>query len=229
MRLRRKPWARPELAESSFFVDDPQPIKNHWQQEFGNANPIQLELGCGKGRFIAQLGCANPGTNYMAVDLKSEVLGLAKRKAEELYSATNALPSANLRLMSYDIERIDDIIGAQDRIERIYINFCNPWVKPRHAKHRLTHTRQLIKYKAFLSQNCELWFKTDDLPLFEDTLVYIEEAGYTVRYCTYDLHNSGFEDNVTTEHEDMFAEQGIAIKFLIAALGKDIDSNKIIK
>ncbi|MEG2074848.1 MAG: tRNA (guanosine(46)-N7)-methyltransferase TrmB, partial [Angelakisella sp.] len=87
----------------------------------------------------------------------------------------------------------------------------------RHAKHRLTHTRQLLKYKTFLTDGGELWFKTDDLPLFEDTLLYIEEAGYEVRYCTYDLHKSDFTQNVTTEHEDMFTEQGIAIKFLIAA------------
>ncbi|MEG1390298.1 MAG: tRNA (guanosine(46)-N7)-methyltransferase TrmB [Angelakisella sp.] len=217
MRLRRKPWARPELAECSFFVDDPILNRNRWQQEFGNNNPMHLELGCGKGRFIARLGSENPNVNYIAVDLKSEVLGLAKRKAERLYSVSEFAPQDNLRLMSYDIERIDNMIGEQDKVERIYINFCNPWFKERHAKHRLTHTRQLLKYKTFLSMDGEIWFKTDDLPLFEDTLLYVQEAGYTVRYCTYDLHNSNFTENVTTEHEDMFAEQGIAIKFLIAA------------
>ncbi|MEG1777574.1 MAG: tRNA (guanosine(46)-N7)-methyltransferase TrmB, partial [Angelakisella sp.] len=204
MRLRRKPWARPELSACDFFVDEPLMLKNHWRQEFGNQNPIQLELGCGKGRFIARQGCAHLDINYMGVDLKSEVLGLAKRKVERLYKVTNTAPSNNLRLMSYDIERIDNIIGEQDRIERIYINFCNPWFKERHAKHRLTHTRQLLKYKTFLTDGGELWFKTDDLPLFEDTLLYMEEAGYEVRYCTYDLHKSDFTQNVTTEHEDMF-------------------------
>lgn len=216
MRLRRKPWARPELAVSSFFVDNPLQKKNCWQQEFANKNPMQLELGCGKGGFIAQLGCEHPHINYLAVDLKSEVLGLAKRKAETLYSTANTAPSDNLRLVSYDIERIDNIIGEQDRVERIYINFCNPWPKLRHAKHRLTHTRQLLKYKAFLEQKGELWFKTDDLPLFEDTLLYLDEAGYMVRYLTRDLHNSDFIGNVTTEHEEMFVKEGIAIKFLIA-------------
>lgn len=216
MRLRRKPWARPELAVSNFFVDEPLQKKNCWQQEFANENPIQMELGCGKGGFIARLGCANTGINYIAVDLKSEVLGLAKRKAERLYRVANVAPDANLRLTAYDIERIDNIIGEQDRIWRIYINFCNPWPKLRHAKHRLTHTRQLLKYKAFLEQEGELWFKTDDLPLFEDTLLYLEEAGYSVLYSTYDLHNSHFTGNVTTEHEAMFAKEGIAIKFLIA-------------
>lgn len=219
MRLRRKPWARPELAASSFYVDDPLQNKNCWQQEFANPNPIELELGCGKGRFVARLGCAHPEINYIAVDLKSEVLGLAKRKAEQLYSKANALPIANLRLLAYDIERIDHVIGTQDSIRRIYINFCNPWPKPRHAKHRLTHTRQLVKYRAFLEPGGELWFKTDNLPLFEDTLQYLAEAGYLLRYTTYDLHNADFADNVTTEHEELFASEGIAIKFLIAAPG----------
>ncbi|MEG0541262.1 MAG: tRNA (guanosine(46)-N7)-methyltransferase TrmB, partial [Angelakisella sp.] len=93
MRLRRKPWARPELAECSFFVDDPILNRNRWQQEFGNNNPMHLELGCGKGRFIARLGSENPNVNYIAVDLKSEVLGLAKRKVERLYKVTNSAPS----------------------------------------------------------------------------------------------------------------------------------------
>lgn len=216
MRLRRKPWARPELAECSFFVDDPTNCKNHWQQEFGNCNPIMMELGCGKGGFIARLASENIDTNYLAIDLKSEVLVLAKRKAEKLYTERNISPMANLRLMSQDIERLDMILGKEDRVERIYINFCNPWPKDRHAKHRLTHTRQLVLYSNFLTVGGELWFKTDDTPLFEDTLEYTKEAGYEIEYITHDLHSSGFSQNIVTEHEEMFSSQGIPIKFLIA-------------
>ncbi|MEG1687093.1 MAG: tRNA (guanosine(46)-N7)-methyltransferase TrmB [Angelakisella sp.] len=216
MRLRRKPWARPELAACDFFVEEPETMRNCWQQQFGNTNPMQLELGCGKGGFIAQLGLANPKVNYLAIDLKSEVLALAKRKVEQLYTAHNCAPPANLRLMSQDIERLDAILGQEDCIQRIYINFCNPWPKDRHAKHRLTHTRQLLLYKKFLQPGGELWFKTDDEALFDASIGYFAEAGYTVRYLTRDLHANCPPDNVMTEHEQMFLEQGVPIKFLIA-------------
>lgn len=223
MRLRRKPWARPELAECSFFVDDPTNCKNRWQQEFGNCNPIMMELGCGKGGFIARMASENTDINYLAIDLKSEVLVLAKRKVEKLYTERNISPMANLRLMSQDIERLDMILGGEDRVERIYINFCNPWPKDRHAKHRLTHTRQLVLYSNFLPVGGELWFKTDDMPLFEDTLEYTKEAGYEIKYITRDLHSSGFSQNIITEHEEMFSSQGIPIKFLIA-VNKNINT-----
>lgn len=216
MRLRRKPWARPELAQCDFFIDDPTQYKNRWQQEFGNSNPIFLELGCGKGGFVAALGRQTPQKNFLAIDLKSEVLALAERKAIRLYSEYNLSPVTNLRLMSQDIERLSMIFGEQDKISRIYINFCNPWSRPGHAKHRLTHTRQLLSYKNFLVPGGQLWFKTDDDGLFEDTLDYIGEAGYQLRYLTRDLHNDTFAENIVTEHEQMFSEQGILIKFLIA-------------
>ena len=216
MRLRRKPWARPELAACDFFADDPTLYKNRWQQVFGNPNPIHLELGCGKGVFIASLASDHPEINYLAVDLKSEVLALARRKVQEVYAARGLDPCANLRLMSQDIERLWMMLGPQDRIGRIYINFCNPWPKPRHAKHRLTHTRQLLAYRQFLEPAGEIWFKTDDNPLFEDSLLYFKEAGYTLKLLTRDLHGSGFAPNYVTEHEAMFSAQGIPIKFLIA-------------
>ena len=111
---------------------------------------------------------------------------------------------------------IDDMLDENDVIERIYINFCNPWPKERHKKRRLTHTRQLEKYKKFLNKGAEIWFKTDDDELFEESLEYFKESNLEIKYITYDLHNSGFEGNVTTEHEDMFTAQGIKTKFLIA-------------
>lgn len=217
MRLRRKPWARPELAASDFFIDNPIYLKNKWQAEFANNNPMQLELGCGKGVFIAQVAVDHPNVNYIAIDIKSEVLALAKRKAEELYAAKNLSPKMNLRLMSHDIERLQDIMGELDKVERIYINFCNPWPKPRHAKHRLTHTRQLMLYKNYMLPNAEIWFKTDDDMLFSESLNYFQEAGYLIKYQTLDLHNSNFSFNYMTEHEKMFSEKGIKIKFLIAS------------
>ena len=122
--------------------------------------------------------------------------------------------------MSQEIAIIDNMIGDGDEVERIYINFCNPWPKDRHKKRRLTHTRQLENYKKFMVDGAEIWFKTDDDELFEESLEYFKESNIEVTYLTRDLHNSGFEGNVVTEHEKMFTEQGIKTKFLIAKYQK---------
>ena len=114
---------------------------------------------------------------------------------------------------------VNDIFGRDDKIERIYINFCNPWPRGKHHKKRLTHTRQLEKYKQFLRENGEIYFKTDDDSLFESSLIYFKESGFEILKKTYDLHSEPiFEKNIETEHEKMFSEQGIKIKALIAKL-----------
>ena len=216
MRLRRKPWARPELAESYFFVDEPATLKNKWKAEFKNDNPIYMELGCGKGVFIATEAVEKQNINFIAIDIKSEVLALAKRCVEKTYLEHNIDRVNNVRLMSQDIERLDMMLGEEDKIERIYINFCNPWPKPRHEKHRLTYPKQLLLYKKFLNDDGEIWFKTDDDSLFDASLQYFDEAGYEIKFITRDLHNSDFKDSPETEHERMFTEKGIPTKFLIA-------------
>lgn len=216
MRLRRKPWARPELAACDFYIDDPPSCRGKWQDLFGNSNPMHLELGCGKGGFISRLAVANQHINYIAVDIKSEVLALAKRKIEKEYLDAGLDRIENLKLMSQDIERIDNMLDNSDVIERIYINFCNPWPKSPYKKKRLTHGKQLIKYKTFLKDGGEIWFKTDNDDLFEESVKYFEENGFIIRYITRDLHNSGFLDSVPTEHEEMFTREGIPTKFLIA-------------
>ena len=219
MRIRFKPWARPELEASEFYRDNPEELKNKWIQEFKNKeNPIHLELGCGKGNFISQLAVQNPKTNYIAIDLVDAMLGLAKRNVEQVYQEQNK-EIDNVILTRFDIERIMLILGEQDSIKRIYINFCNPWPKGKHRKKRLTHTRQLEKYKTFLAEGGEIYFKTDDDELFEGSLGYFEEAGFTIIKKTYDLHKEPiWENNIETEHEKMFSEQGIKIKALIAHL-----------
>lgn len=219
MRIRFKPWARPELEASKFYRDNPEELKNKWIQEFKNKEaPIHLELGCGKGNFISQLAVQNPKTNYIAIDLVDAMLGLAKRNVEQVYQEQNK-EIDNVILTRFDIERIMLILGKQDNIKRIYINFCNPWPKGKHRKKRLTHTRQLEKYKTFLAEGGEIYFKTDDDELFEGSLGYFEEAGFTIIKKTYDLHKEPiWENNIETEHEKMFSEQGIKIKALIAHL-----------
>ena len=219
MRIRFKPWARPELEASKFYRDNPEELKDKWIQEFKNKeNPIHLELGCGKGNFISQLAVQNPNTNYIAIDLVDAMLGLAKRKVEETYMEANKEVD-NVLLTRFDIERIMLILGKQDKIKRIYINFCNPWPKGQHRKKRLTHTRQLEKYKTFLADGGEIYFKTDDDELFQGSLGYFEETGFEIVAKTYDLHSEPiWENNIETEHEKMFSEQGIKIKALIAKI-----------
>ena len=206
MRIRYKKWARPELEASKFYIDNPEELKGKWKEQFKNPNkPIHLELGCGKGQFISNLASSNLNINYIAIDLVDAMLGLAKRNVEQIYKEKNIEPY-NVLLTRFDIERILMILDKTDNIQRIYINFCNPWPKGKHRKKRLTHTRQLEKYKQFLSENGEIYFKTDDDDLFNSIIAK-----------TYDLHKEPiFENNIETEHEKMFSEQGIKIKALIA-------------
>ena len=149
MRIRYKKWARPELEASPFYIDNPEEMKGKWKTYFGNNHPIHLELGCGKGQFISELASENLDINYIAIDLVDAMLGLAKRNVEAKYKEKHIEPK-NIVLTRFDIERILLILEEQDEIERIYINFCNPWPKGKHRKKRLTHTRQLEKYKVFL-------------------------------------------------------------------------------
>jgi tRNA (guanine-N7-)-methyltransferase len=135
--------------------------------------------GCGKGGFISKLAVKNPKINYLGIDIKSEVLGLAKRNVEKEYLEAKR-EIDNVLLTAYEIEIIQNILNENDKVDRIYINFCNPWPKPRHNKKRLTHTKQIEKYKIFLSKNAQIYFKTDDENLFNASIKYFEESGFKV-------------------------------------------------
>ena len=217
MRIRYKKWARPELEESAFSIDNPEEMKGKWKEQFKNPElPLNLELGCGKGFFIANLGLKNQDKNFIAIDLVDAMLGLAKRNVEQIYK-DNKKEVDNVLLTRFDIERINLILDKSDEVERIYINFCNPWPRGKHHKKRLTYPKQLEKYKEFLKENGEVYFKTDDDDLFNDSLNYFERSGFEVAKKTFDLHSEeNFWDNIMTEHEKMFSEEGIKIKALIA-------------
>ena len=219
MRIRYKKWARPELEASKFYEDEPEKWKGKWKEHFKNPDlPFMIELGCGKGQFISKLALENQNVNYLAIDLIDAMLGLAKRNIEQRYKEENIEPK-NVLITRFDIERINLILDKADNVERIYINFCNPWPRGKHHKKRLTHTRQLEKYKELLKDNAEIYFKTDDDDLFNSSLIYFEEAGFEIIKKTYDLHQEPiFEKNIETEHEKMFSEQGIKIKALIARI-----------
>lgn len=217
MRIRYKKWARPELEASAFYIDNPEEMKGKWKEQFKNPElPLNLELGCGKGFFIANLGLKNQDKNFIAIDLVDAMLGLAKRNIEQIYK-DNKKEVDNVLLTRFDIERINLILDKSDEVERIYINFCNPWPRGKHHKKRLTYPKQLEKYKEFLKENGEVYFKTDDDDLFNDSLNYFERSGFEVVKKTFDLHSEeNFWDNIMTEHEKMFSEEGIKIKALIA-------------
>ena len=217
MRMRFKPYARPELEACDFHAHDPFHSAGHWRERFARpAQPLVLELGCGKGGFLSRLACAHPENNYMGFDITDKVLILAKRKIEAAYAAAGRAPD-NVCILSADIERIRNVLNAQDVVARIYINFCNPWSKNSSSnKHRLTYPRQLIQYREFLADGGEIWFKTDDDDLFRDSLAYFPAAGYEITWQTRDLHKDEPAWNIRTEHEGMFTEMGIPIKALIA-------------
>ena len=212
MRIRRKKWAEKELSEAKFYINNPEiGYKNTWRGRFKNPlNPLYIEIGCGKGIFIANLASSNPSINYIAIDMIEAMLGVSKRNIEKLYKGNEI---NNLFLIRANAERILDVFGKEDKVNRIYINFCNPWPRKKHKKRRLTHIRQLENYKTFLDKNAEIYFKTDNDELFEESLEYFKEAGFETIVKTNDLHsNPIFENNIETEHEKMFSEQGIKIK-----------------
>ena len=211
MRIRNKPWAKEELLASDFYVQKPEDYKGRWKEFFNNENDhIYLELGCGKGFFVKKAAKQNQNINYIAIDLIDSILGMANRNIIEEFENKEVL---NLALTRYDVEEINNILDKSDNIERIYINFCNPWPKPRHKKRRLTHTRQLEKYKQFLAPKGEIYFKTDDDELFRESLEYFKEAGFEAVKTTENLNEEPkFWENIETEHEIKFKNEGIKIK-----------------
>ncbi|AVQ46053.1 tRNA (guanosine(46)-N7)-methyltransferase TrmB [Clostridium botulinum] len=216
MRLRKKWWARPEIEASDKFAYEPKDLKGKWNKEFNNNNEIHLELGCGRGGFISQLVEKNKDINYVGIDLKDEVIVYAIRKVEKKEEEVKR-KLKNIKFITMNIMGIAEVFD-EDEISKIYINFCNPWPKERHNKRRLTHTKLLTEYKKFLKPNTEIWFKTDDKELFEDSQEYFKESGFNIEYITYDLHNSDFKENIKTEYETKFESMGMKIMFLRARL-----------
>lgn len=210
MRLRKKWWARPELEASDLTIINPKDYKGKWKEEFKNHKEIYLELGCGRGRFLCTHAAENPNINYIGIDLKDEVIIYALKKAVEA-------ELDNVRIIPMNIAGIEEVFDT-DEISRIYINFCNPWPKERHKKRRLTHTSFLNRYRKFLKPNSQIWFKTDDTELFEESQEYFKENGFIIEYLTYDLHNSNFDKNVVTEYEEKFTSLGMKTMFLIAKM-----------
>lgn len=219
MRMRTKHWAAPELNACPYFYRKPEQYLGRWHSLFARQQPVYLELGCGKGFFLAGAAPLHPEINYMGIDLKDTVLGPARRNIEQAFLDAGR-PVDNVILTALNIEQIQFSMGPQDRVDRIYINFCNPWPRKKHQKRRLTHPRQLGHYRQILAPGGELHFKTDDDGLYADTTEYLESCGFRIFYRTEDLYADLPEDNIQTEHEKMFLQQGIKIKALAARMAE---------
>ena len=209
MRLRHIKGAEEQIAESPYVIQEPELHKGSWNQVFGNDNPIQIEVGMGKGRFIMELAKQNPDINYIGIERYSSVLlrGLQKRAQLELN---------NIYFMCIDAKNMADYF-APGEVDKIYLNFSDPWPKDRHAKRRLTSTRFLERYDNILTPEGRVMFKTDNKDLFDFSLEQVEEAGWILENHTYDLHHSEYnEGNVMTEYEEKFSAKGNPICRLVA-------------
>ena len=210
MRLRNVPGARDVMDANEYVYTEPEGMAGTWSQIFGNNNPVHIEIGMGKGRFITTLASMNPDINYVGIEKYSSVLLRAVEKQDEL-----CLP--NLRFIRMDAENITSVFGKEE-VDRIYLNFSDPWPKDRHAKRRLTSRQFFARYDEILKSNGRVEFKTDNRPLFDCSVEEVNEAGWKLSVCTYDLHNDEklMEGNVMTEYEERFSSQGNPICKLVA-------------
>ena len=210
MRLRNVPGARDVMAANEYVFTEPEGMAGTWSQVFGNSNPVHIEIGMGKGRFITTLAGMNPDINYVGIEKYSSVLLRAVEKQDEL-----CLP--NLRFIRMDAENITSVFGKEE-VDRIYLNFSDPWPKDRHAKRRLTSRQFFARYDEILKSTGRVEFKTDNRPLFDFSVEEVNEAGWKLSVCTYDLHNDEklVEGNVMTEYEERFSSHGNPICKLVA-------------
>lgn len=214
MRQRKKSWAENELSTNEFLIHNPQQFKGNWREVFGNTNPIHLEIGCGKGRFIRTLAAQNPDINYIALERQSQVIISGMRYVRENTDLKN------IRFVNEDVKNLEDIFACGE-IKRLYINFCDPWEnKKKWAKRRLTHKNFLNLYKKLFGSDGEIHFKTDNTKLFEFSLNEFLGESWTVKNISLDLHNSDFENNIMTEYEEKFSSRGMKIYRLEASYGK---------
>ena len=209
MRLRNVPGARETIIENQFSIQQPEQMKGKWEEVFQNDHPIHIEVGMGKGQFIIEMARRNPEVNYIGIEKYSSALVRAVEKLEDF-------EQDNLRLIRMDAENIEEVFD-KDEVDRIYLNFSDPWPKDRHAKRRLTSTRFLERYDNILTPEGRVMFKTDNKDLFDFSLEQVEEAGWILENHTYDLHHSEYnEGNVMTEYEEKFSAKGNPICRLVA-------------
>lgn len=210
MRLRNITGSREVIADSIYVVHDEQSCPGKWQEIFGNDHLIHIEIGMGKGKFIHTMAKLHPQINYVGIEKYSSVLLRAIQKMEE-----EELP--NLKFIRMDAEDITSVF-APGEVDRIYLNFSDPWPKDRHAKRRLPSREFLARYDVILKAEGELEFKTDNRELFDFAVQELEVAGWQAKVITYDLHSDSalMAGNVMTEYEEKFSAMGNPInKYII--------------
>jgi len=201
MRLRNKPWASEFIAQHpDLVIRDPKQQKGNWHKIFNNDNPIHIEVGTGKGQFIIGMAKQNPHINYVGIELYQSVIVSALKKLVEE-------PLPNVKLININANDLMDVF-EKNEVERIYLNFSDPWPKNRHEKRRLTYKAFLDIYKNILVDGGEIHFKTDNQGLFEYSLKSFSEYGLLLTFVSLDLHNSDFEGNIMTEYEEKFSKKG---------------------
>jgi len=221
MRLRgRKGIVESLEAQPELVVLDAQAYKGRWKEFFGNDKPIYVELGMGKGQFISQQSGRNPDINFIGVDMYDELIRRASEKGRLVWEEKGETTPPNLALLRANIEGIETMFEPGE-IERIYLNFSDPWPKSKHARRRLTHPRFLAKYVELLNGRGEIHFKTDSMKLFEFSLNSFTEVGLQLRNISLDLHRDGLRDDlVLTEYETKFVGLGQPIYRLEAVIGQ---------
>lgn len=210
MRLRNISGAREIIGSNEFVVHEPENQKGNWKEIFGNNNPIHIEIGMGKGRFLMDMAKLHPSVNYIGIEKYSSVLLRAIQKIEEY-------PLANIRFVRMDAETIGNVFDREET-DRIYLNFSDPWPKDRHAKRRLPSREFLQRYDKILKKDGWIEFKTDNKDLFLFALEELEAAGWKAEKISYDLHHDEEmkEGNVMTEYEEKFSSKGNPIyKYII--------------
>ena len=200
MRLRKVKDALIKLQASRYFINDPASLKGNWRSVFNNENPIHIEIGCGKGKFISELASINPNINYIAIEKFDSVLLRTAEKLEEM-------ELNNLKIVLIDADKLTDYFNEKE-IDLIYINFSDPWPKFGHRKRRLTYKTFLDSYKFILKDDGAVYQKTDNRKLFEFSLESLNNYGLVLSNISLDLHNSDYPDNIMTEYEKRFTDLG---------------------
>ena len=209
MRLRNIPGARDAIAASPWVIHEPEKKCGLWKSVFENDHPLHLEIGTGKGRFIMQLAQEHPEINYIGIEKYSSVLLRCLEKQEELQLQ-------NLVFIRGDAELLNTYF-AEGEIEKIYLNFSDPWPKERHAKRRLTHRNNLKEFFDVMRPGGVIEFKTDNDDLFEFSIGEIEDQGYEILEFTRDLHEEGctyLSKEFMTEYEERFMTLGKNINYV---------------
>jgi len=229
MRLRNIPRAESVIAESSLVVKKPSAQRGAWRRYFGSKGPLHVEIGMGKGRFLTDMAALHPEICYIGIERYTSVLLRAVERAEQMSEDGRAVEQAeqmpeagrtNFVFLCQDAAALPEIF-APGEVDRLYLNFSDPWPKERHAKRRLTSVPFLRLYEQVLSADGTLEFKTDNQALFAFSLESVREAGWRLLGQTRDLHRDSMGiGNVMTEYEEKFSAKGNPICKLVAAPGK---------